>query len=117
MKGGAHPTPFAALSFLNSKKVPIYCWVDRVFQSSHGKGQPQTHALQHTILAFLSAIGLIYVNSDNILLCFSCWVCCGQHSVRDLFSVFKNFNRKDLYSYIQFFCCTFTFSRCILELS
>ena len=29
MKGGAHPSPFAALSFLNSKKVPMYCWVDR----------------------------------------------------------------------------------------
>ena len=29
MKGGAHPSPFAALSFPNSKKVPIYWWVDR----------------------------------------------------------------------------------------
>ena len=29
MKGGAHPSPFAALSFTNSKKVPLYCWVDR----------------------------------------------------------------------------------------
>ena len=29
MKGGAHPSPFAALSFPNSKKVPIYCSVDR----------------------------------------------------------------------------------------
>ena len=29
MKGGAHPSPFAALSFPNSEKVPIYCWVDR----------------------------------------------------------------------------------------
>ena len=29
MKGGAHPSPFAALSFPNSKKVPIFCWVDR----------------------------------------------------------------------------------------
>ena len=29
MKGGAHPSPFAALSFPDSKKVPIYCWVDR----------------------------------------------------------------------------------------
>ena len=28
-KGGAHPSPFAALSFPNSKKVPIFCWVDR----------------------------------------------------------------------------------------
>ena len=31
MAGGAHPSPFAALSFPNSKKVPIYCWVDREF--------------------------------------------------------------------------------------
>ena len=29
MKGRAHPSPFAALAFPNSKKVPIYCWVDR----------------------------------------------------------------------------------------
>ena len=28
MKGGAHPSPSAALAFPNSKKVPIYCWVD-----------------------------------------------------------------------------------------
>ena len=33
MKGGAHPSPFAAVSFPNSKKVPIYCWVDREFSS------------------------------------------------------------------------------------
>ena len=26
---GAHPSSFAALSFPNSKKVPIYGWVDR----------------------------------------------------------------------------------------
>ena len=29
MKGRAHPSPFPALSFPNSKKVLIYCWVDR----------------------------------------------------------------------------------------
>ena len=29
MQGKAHPSPFAALSFPNSKKVPIYCWVGR----------------------------------------------------------------------------------------
>ena len=48
MKGGAHPSPFAALSFANSKKVPIYCWFDRerVFQSSHGEAQPRTHTLR-----------------------------------------------------------------------
>ena len=28
MRGGGHPFPFAALSFPNSKKVPIYCWID-----------------------------------------------------------------------------------------
>ena len=41
MKGGAHPFPSAALSFPNSKKIPIYCWADRVFQSSHGEAQPR----------------------------------------------------------------------------
>ena len=29
MKSRAHSFPFVALSFPNSKKVPIYCWVDR----------------------------------------------------------------------------------------
>ena len=29
MEGETHPSPFASLSFLNSKKVPIHCWVDR----------------------------------------------------------------------------------------
>ena len=29
MKGGAHPSPFAALSFSNAIKVTIYCWVER----------------------------------------------------------------------------------------
>ena len=43
MKGGAHPSPFAALSFPNSIKVPIYCWVGRLFLSLHGKAQPRTH--------------------------------------------------------------------------
>ena len=33
MKGGAHSSPFAALSFPNSKNVPIFCWVDRQFSS------------------------------------------------------------------------------------
>ena len=41
MKGGAHPSPFAALAFPNSKKVPIFCWVDRVFQSPHGAAEPR----------------------------------------------------------------------------
>ena len=39
IKGGAHPSPFPALSFPESKKVPIYCWVDRVFQSSKMPGR------------------------------------------------------------------------------
>ena len=30
MKCGAHPSPFAAFSFPDSKKIPIYCWVDTV---------------------------------------------------------------------------------------
>ena len=29
INGGAHPSPFAALSFLDSKKIPIYRWVDK----------------------------------------------------------------------------------------
>ena len=47
MKGGVHPSLLAALSFRNLKKVDlsIYCWVDRVFQSSHGEAQPRTHRL------------------------------------------------------------------------
>ena len=28
MKCGAHPSRFATLSFHDSKKLPIYCWVD-----------------------------------------------------------------------------------------
>ena len=28
MRDGAHPSPFAALFFPVSKKVPIYCWID-----------------------------------------------------------------------------------------
>ena len=28
-EGGAHPSPFASLSFSDSKKVHIYCLVDR----------------------------------------------------------------------------------------
>ena len=42
MKGGAHLSPFAALSFSVSKKAPTYCWVDRVFQLLDGEVQPQT---------------------------------------------------------------------------
>ena len=49
MKGGAHPSPFAALSFPNSKKVPIFCWVDRVFQSPHGAAEPRTHAIRRPL--------------------------------------------------------------------
>ena len=29
MKSGVHASTFAALSFLNSKKYPVYCWVDK----------------------------------------------------------------------------------------
>ena len=48
MKGGAHFSPFAALSFPSSKKVHIYCWVDRNFQSLDGDVQPRTHDLPTT---------------------------------------------------------------------
>ena len=41
-------TPFAALSFLYMKKVFIYCWIDRVFQSSPGKAQPRARDLMAT---------------------------------------------------------------------
>ena len=30
MNGGAHPSSFAALSLPDSKRIPIFCWVDRV---------------------------------------------------------------------------------------
>ena len=33
MKGGVHPSPFAAPSVPGSKKVPIYCLADRGFSS------------------------------------------------------------------------------------
>ena len=29
MKGRAHLSPFTSLSFSESKKLPIYCWVDK----------------------------------------------------------------------------------------
>ena len=36
MKGGAHPFPFAALAFPNSKKVPFTAGLtEKIFQSSH----------------------------------------------------------------------------------
>ena len=34
MKGGAHPSPFAALSFPDLKQVLINCWVDSEFFSN-----------------------------------------------------------------------------------
>ena len=34
-----------ALSFPNSKKVPIYCWVGKVFKSPHGEAKPHELAL------------------------------------------------------------------------
>ena len=37
--GGAHLSPFTALSFADLKKVPIYCWVDGTFQSPNDKTQ------------------------------------------------------------------------------
>ena len=32
VKGGAHSSPFTAILFPDSKKVPICCWVDKSFQ-------------------------------------------------------------------------------------
>ena len=37
MKERDHPFPYAALSLSDSKKVPIYCWVDRIFESTDGE--------------------------------------------------------------------------------
>ena len=51
MNGAAHPSTFAALSFPDSKKEPLYCWVDREsFQSSDGVSQVRTHDLSATFL-------------------------------------------------------------------
>ena len=49
MKGEAHPSPSAGLSFPDTKKVPIYCWVDsHSFLWSDGEAQPRTHNLLAT---------------------------------------------------------------------
>ena len=40
IKGRVHSSPFAATSFSESGKVPIYCWVNRereILQSSNGE--------------------------------------------------------------------------------
>ena len=43
----AHLSPFTALSFPYSKKVPIFCWVDReIFQSPHGGAKPRNHEIR-----------------------------------------------------------------------
>ena len=53
MKGGAHPSPFAALAFPSSKKVPIHCWLDResfpvvAWQSPASNSQPYGDFLHH----------------------------------------------------------------------
>ena len=39
VEGRSHLSPFAAVSFPDPRKVPIYCWVYRVFQSSDGKAR------------------------------------------------------------------------------
>ena len=41
MKGGAHPSPFAALSFPDLNEVPSYFW-DKVFQLPAGGIQIST---------------------------------------------------------------------------
>ena len=48
MKGGANPSPFAALSFPNLKKMyPFIAGLkERVLQLSHDEAQPRTHALR-----------------------------------------------------------------------
>ena len=47
MKGEAHHSPFAALSFPNLEKVPISDGLtERVFQSPHGEAEPRTHAIR-----------------------------------------------------------------------
>ena len=55
MKGGAHPSPFAALAFPNSKKVPFTAGLtERVFQSSHSEAQPRTHDLTATFCTVIA---------------------------------------------------------------
>ena len=58
MKGGANPSPFAALFFPDPKKVPIYCWVDSEF-SSHQIAKP---SLEHKTFRQLPAPQLIGSN-------------------------------------------------------
>ena len=42
--GGTPPSPFAALSFPNSKKTPFTAGLTQtVFQSSHSEAHPRTH--------------------------------------------------------------------------
>ena len=53
MEGGVNPSPFAALSFPDSKKVPNYCWVNSVFHSSDSA---DTRARSHDLLTTLCAI-------------------------------------------------------------
>ena len=52
MKGGAHPSTFAALSFPDSNKIHMYPFTagltERVFQSSHGEAQPRNHDVRAT---------------------------------------------------------------------
>ena len=47
MKGGAHPSPFAALSFPNSKRYPFTAGLtERVFQSPNGEAEPRIYTSQ-----------------------------------------------------------------------
>ena len=55
MKGTAFPSPFAALSFPDSEKVLIYCWVNREsFQVATGPTWVQMHDLLNHNCASLS---------------------------------------------------------------
>ena len=78
MKGGAHPSAFAVLSFPYSKKVTNYCWVDRVFQSSDrdSKTRERSHDLPATfcskterlqsVFERLRKISMYNIYCDNI---------------------------------------------------
>ena len=71
MKGTASPSPFVALSFPDSEKVHIYCWVNREsFQVATGSTWVQIHYLLNHNCASLSTRPqcLSYTNIILILL-------------------------------------------------
>ena len=69
MKGGAYPSPFAALAFPNSKKVPIHCWVDREsYLTVAWRSQPPTHNLTATFCTIIEP--LLPLDHDDTVVIF-----------------------------------------------